>query len=157
MNILQKICAKSGKLLIDYASKGQKNIPGNNESILSHAINNFASEQVNNARRLHLGCGATIFDNWLNADLVQTDSVPLDTWEKLKDIFIMDATQTFPFEDEQFEYVYCEDFIEHFDQKDGMSISAECYRILKPGGVWRVSTPSFTKILIDNWVSACLQ
>ncbi len=100
-----------------------------------------------NATKLQLGCGANILAGWLNSDLVQTDSVPPDTWERLGDIFIMDATLEFPFKNGQMDFVYCEDFIEHFDQKDGLSICAECYRILKPGGVWRVSTPNFTKIL----------
>jgi len=97
--------------------------------------------------RLHLGCGANILEGWLNADLVSTDSVPPEALEKIGSIFIMDATQQFPFADHSFEYIYCEDFVEHFGQKEGLSIFAECFRVLRPGGVWRFSTPCFDCIL----------
>lgn len=129
------------------ASREQALPQEKDESFLANTLNMLDQERVKNASRLHLGCGATIMDGWLNADLVRTDSVPPETWKNLNDIFIMDATEEFPFRDEQMEFIYCEDFIEHFEQKDGLSICAECYRVLKPGGVWRISTPSFTEIL----------
>jgi len=97
--------------------------------------------------RLHLGCGANIMEGWLNADLVQTDSIPPQALKLVDSIFIMDATQRFPFTDASFEYIYCEDFVEHFSQRDGLSMFTECYRVLRPGGVWRFSTPCFDRIL----------
>jgi predicted SAM-dependent methyltransferase len=150
MSIARRLYAKVKRTLVSDADERQVLSPEKDEAFLAHAINSLDPDSVENASRLHLGCGATIMDGWLNADLVRTDSVPQETWNKLNDIFIMDATQEFPFRDEQMESIYCEDFIEHFEQKDGLSICAECYRILKPGGVWRVSTPSFTKILEYN-------
>jgi predicted SAM-dependent methyltransferase len=65
------------------------------------------------------------------------------------DIFIMDATKTFPFRDGQLQFIYSEDFIEHFLQKEGLAICAECFRVLTPGGVLRLSTPGFDKILSE--------
>ncbi len=114
-----------------------------------HALNATAPDLVHQATFLHLGCGATILPGWLNADLVATNSVPPETHARIKDIFLMDATQEFPFADNQMDYVYCEDFIEHFTQLEGLNLCAECYRVLHPGGVWRVSTPGFDKILSE--------
>ena len=86
-------------------------------------------------------------DEWLNADSIDVYSFPPEAMKKLDRIFIMDVTQTFPFRDGQFEFIYCEDFMEHFDQKYGLSICAECFRTLKPGGAWRISTPDFDRII----------
>ena len=117
------------------------------EHLRSHAFNKRGRKSIKQATKLHLGCGANIMDGWLNSDLVLTDSVPQELWERIPSIFIMDATETFPFPDNKFEFIYCEDFLEHFDQKDGLSIFAECFRVLKPNGVWRLSTPNFDWIL----------
>lgn len=125
----------------------QKKISVEHHKNSSLSLQGLSYEKAETATKLHLGCGSNIFQGWLNADLVTTDSVPPDTHEKISDIFIMDATTTFPFRDNQMNFIYCEDFIEHFSQKDGISLCAECYRILKQGGVWRISTPSFDKIL----------
>lgn len=103
--------------------------------------------QAKIATKLHLGCGPNVLDGWLNSDLVTTNSAPPDTLARVKDIFIMDATSDFPFPDEQMDVIYCEDFLEHFDQLEGLGICTECYRILKSGGVWRISTPGFDTIL----------
>lgn len=95
------------------------------------------------SNKLHLGCGVNILQNWLNTDLVLTDSADLKLGDLIEQIFIMDATKPFPFEDQQMNFMFCEDFLEHFNQVDGLGIIAECGRILKRGGVWRISTPSF--------------
>jgi len=99
------------------------------------------------ATKLHLGCGMKIKEGWLNTDIMFNAYEVPDIRNVVSHIFLLDATQEFPFRDQQFEYIYCEDFIEHFEQKDGLSIMVECFRVLKPGGVWRLSTPSFDKII----------
>jgi len=95
------------------------------------------------ADKLHLGCGINLLPSWLNADLVLTDSADLKLGNLVSKIFVMDATKSFPFNHAQMDFVFCEDFLEHFSQLDGLGIIAECSRILKPGGIWRISTPSF--------------
>ncbi len=120
------------------------------EALCSRALNTKNPAFVKQAKRLHLGCGATIMDGWLNADLVCTpleEAVPPEAWRRIGSIFIMDATEPFPFADGQFDFIYCEDFMEHFGQKDGLSIAVECFRTLRPGGVWRLSTPNLDNIL----------
>jgi len=116
-------------------------------SLRARSLNSHGEDAVREATRLHLGCGSTIMDGWLNADLIATDSVPPGAWRSIRSIYVMDATDAFPFPDDKFEYIYCEDFLEHFDQKDGLSICAECFRVLRAGGIWRFSTPGFDQIL----------
>ncbi len=89
-------------------------------------------------------------EGWLNTDLLMTDSFHPEAHKRIPFIYMMDATVAFPFQGERFSYIYCEDFIEHFSQMDGLSIATECYWVLKPGGVWRISPPCFDKIL--SWL-----
>lgn len=115
--------------------------------LLRRSINALNPDFIGKAVKLNLGCGANIMDGWLNADLVDSKSVPPGMWPIIGKIFIMDASEKFPFRDNQFDLIYCEDFIEHFDQKDGLSIFAECFRTLKPGGIWRIATPDFNQVI----------
>ena len=115
--------------------------------LCSRALNARDPDAARSSTKLHLGCGAHILPGWLNADLLTTGSAPPGTWNRVEDIFIMDAAESFPFDDGRMRFVFCEDFIEHFSQLDGLGIIAECHRILAPGGVFRISTPGFDAIL----------
>jgi SAM-dependent methyltransferase len=82
-------------------------------------------------KRLHVGCGRNVLDGWLNCDLhPRTDAVVQ-----------LDATKPFPLPDNQFDYVFSEHVIEHLPFDGGASMLAECYRVLRPGGRIRMSTP----------------
>jgi predicted SAM-dependent methyltransferase len=74
---------------------------------------------------------------WLN-----TDYFPAS-----RDIMFLDATRPFPFKDETFAYVFSEHMIEHIPYGDGLSLLAECYRILIPGGKIRISTPNLAFVI----------
>jgi predicted SAM-dependent methyltransferase len=52
-----------------------------------------------------------------------------------------DSTEPYPVEDESFEWAYSEHFIEHLSPEDGIAWLAEVHRVLRPGGLVRVSTP----------------
>ena len=75
---------------------------------------------------------------WLNSDIEP----------KLKDILYLDATQDFPIEDNSFDYIFSEHMIEHITYNDAKRMISECFRILKPGGVIRISTPDLS-FLVD--------
>lgn len=115
--------------------------------LCSRALKAEDPDAVRSSTKLHLGCGAHILPGWLNADLITSGSAPPGVWDRIHDIFIMDATEPFPFDDGRLRFVFCEDFIEHFSQQDGLGIVAECCRVLSPGGVFRISTPGFDTIL----------
>ena len=89
-------------------------------------------------RKLHLGCGWNILPGWLNVDYR-----PL-----CRGALYLDARRPFFFMDETFDYVFNEHMIEHMPYRDGLSMLAECHRILKQGGKIRISTPDLA-FLID--------
>src|SRR5688500_2440993 len=86
--------------------------------------------RTHGVKRLHLGCGGNILDGWLNCDLRPRSN----------EIVQLDATEAFPFPDEQFTYVFSEHMIEHVPFGDGAAMLAESYRVLRRGGKIRIST-----------------
>lgn len=89
-------------------------------------------------RKLHIGCGENVIEGWLNSDLNP----------KNERVLRLDATKPFPFEDEQFDYIFSEHFIEHIDYPQGLQMLSECRRVLKRGGRARITTPNMV-FLID--------
>lgn len=97
-------------------------------------------------RKLHIGCGdpdalakRPIFPDWLNSDY----------YPKSPKILHLDATRPFRlFESGSFDYVFSEHMIEHIPYSAGVHMMADCYRILKPHGKMRTSTPDLA-FLID--------
>ena len=99
--------------------------------------NYFSCEKI---RKLHLGCGDNILEGWLNTDLVPINS----------QVLFVDASKPLPFDIQNgmFDYIFSEHMIEHLDYAHGFRMLGECYRILKPGGRLRISTPDLS-FLID--------
>lgn len=89
-------------------------------------------------RKLHLGCGKNVQKGWLNTDF-EPQSLS---------IMQLDATDKFPFPNDTFDFVFSEHMIEHVPYRAGMKMLAECYRVLKPDGTLRISTPDL-RFLID--------
>jgi predicted SAM-dependent methyltransferase len=52
----------------------------------------------------------------------------------------------FPLPDASFDLVYSEHMLEHLTYAEGQGCLRECRRVLKPGGVIRVATPSLERI-----------
>jgi predicted SAM-dependent methyltransferase len=98
-------------------------------------INNYL--QKNEIRKLHIGCGFNPIDGWLNSDY---RPYPTDT-------LLLDATQTFPIADNQFDYIFSEHMIEHIKYAEGLSMLTECFRVLRNNGTVRVSTPNLPFLL----------
>ncbi len=88
-------------------------------------------------RKLNIGCGNTKLDGWLNADI----------FPKSGQMVYLDATKTFPFDNETFDYVYSEHMIEHLPFAEGLKMLHECYRVLKKAGKIRISTPDLSSII----------
>lgn len=91
--------------------------------------NYFAKQRI---RKLHVGCGENILNDWLNSDLSPYSD----------NILRLDVTDTFPFENDMFEYVFSEHMIEHISYSNGHVMLNECYRILRNNGKIRISTPN---------------
>jgi len=78
----------------------------------------FAERKI---RKLHIGCGGNILSDWLNSDFFPDSNA----------ILHLDATGTFPFSDNTFDYVFSEHMIEHISYSNGFCMLRECHRVLK--------------------------
>src|SRR6266700_1108876 len=92
-----------------------------------------ASHEV---RKLQLGSSYLRLDNWFNTDVIPS-----------KDVFFLDTRRPFPFENSLFHYVFSEHHIEHLSFEEGLFTLQECYRVLVPGGKFRIATPDLTTLL----------
>jgi SAM-dependent methyltransferase len=81
--------------------------------------------------KLQIGAGTYCLEGWFNTDI----------HPDCRGCFYMDARRRFPFDDSTFDYVYSEHMIEHLTYNEGRLMLRECFRILKPNGRIRISTP----------------
>lgn len=97
---------------------------GDNEKMASYL-------RGNGPHGLHLGCGPNPIDGWLNTDVRPTDRAVR-----------LDAARPFPLPDAGFDYVFSEHMFEHLDYEEGRSMLHECFRVLRPGGILRLTLPT---------------
>ena len=88
-------------------------------------------------RKLHIGCGDHLLDGWLNVDLFPESPIVLH----------LDATEPFPFGNEEFDFVFSEHMIEHVSYAQGAHMLSECYRIMRNNGKIRISTPDLAFLI----------
>jgi predicted SAM-dependent methyltransferase len=96
-------------------------------------------QQQNHHPQLHLGCGWAHKEGWLNIDLFATRA----------DI-CWDLRLGIPFADGSVEAIFHEHMLEHLSLRDGFSITQECLRVLKPGGLLRIGVPD-AGLCIDSY------
>jgi SAM-dependent methyltransferase len=88
--------------------------------------------------KLHVGCGGHLLEGWLNTDL--------STLNRRKIVYL-DARKKLPFRDNQFHFIFNEHFISTVTLEEAARFIAECYRVLKPGGVLRTATAGLPFLL----------
>lgn len=82
--------------------------------------------------KLNIGCGNNILPGWINLDISALPGVDIvHDVEKLP----------FPFFDEQFDEILCQDILEHVEY---VPILRDIYRIMKKGGALAIRVPHFT-------------
>ncbi len=103
-------------------------------------------------RGLSCGCGTRLQDGWLNSDIAQYvaqngSATSPGRVALVQDCHYLqhDATMPFPIEDEAFDWVHSEHFIEHINPAQGIAWLGDMHRLLKPGGHIRISTPDLGK------------
>jgi predicted SAM-dependent methyltransferase len=103
--------------------------------------------QLEGARRLHLGCGENLLPGWANVDLIGFDGVI--PWNLARPLPVDSGTV---------DLIYSEHFIEHITLAQAGAWLADCHRVLRPGGVIRISTPDLRTLIaayqrksIDDW------
>lgn len=85
---------------------------------------------------LNLGCGTTFHKDWTNVDFQSTG----------EGVIAHNLVEGVPFENDRFRVVYHSHVLEHFARHEAERFMAECYRVLKPGGVLRVVIPDLEQI-----------
>lgn len=93
-------------------------------------------------KKLHLGAGQNKLAGWFN-----TDYFPR------KEIFFLDVTKPFLVPINSFDYVFSEHHIEHIHYKNAKCMALQVFKMLKPGGIFKVCTPdleTYLKTYIDE-------
>jgi predicted SAM-dependent methyltransferase len=87
------------------------------------------------ASRLHLGSGAKLLPGWANLDRTGPAGV-----------IRIDLTGPLPIQEDSVDVIYSEHFIEHVSLTACQAVLGECFRVLRPGGRIRISTPDLEAI-----------
>jgi predicted SAM-dependent methyltransferase len=80
---------------------------------------------------IHLGCGYRPLMGWINVDRARGPEVQV----------LWDLTRGLPFPDLSGTAIFSEHVIEHLTKEDASRLLSECHRVLRKGGVLRLSTP----------------
>ena len=110
---------------------------------------------------LNLGCGGNRpkDERWINIDNLHEIFPDLDRPERKN----MDAEPNYlnadlrngiPFEDNSVDGILASHFFEHLDAQEALKMMRECYRVLKQGGILRISVPD-PKLFHDLSVEGC--
>jgi predicted SAM-dependent methyltransferase len=88
--------------------------------------------------RLHIGCGKVHIPGWVNVDRDPASEIVDVSWDLRHPLPIHDCTV---------EYIFHEHFMEHLTVEEGLALSRECLRMLKPGGILRVGMPDLAEVV----------
>jgi predicted SAM-dependent methyltransferase len=96
---------------------------------------------------INLGGGGNCLEGCLTVDVVARSDA------------YTDITKPLPFLDCSVDAIFCEEAIEHISLEQGKLLLQECFRILKPSGTLRLTTPSLNWFTshIDDSVDFCSQ
>lgn len=95
-------------------------------------------------KKLHLGCGTNYLHDWINVDL---DAPCADIHADLR--------YPLPYDDASIDFIFNEHFIEHLTRDEGIRFLKECFRVLRPSGILRLSTPDL-RWLIAQYIAGRL-
>ena len=84
--------------------------------------------------RLHVGAGPIRLPGWLNSDLISGD-------------IRLDAGRRMPLPTESFDFAFGEHLIEHLSLPKAELMLGELHRVLRPGGVLRLTTPDLKQVI----------
>lgn len=91
-------------------------------------------------RKVNLGCGPHAIEGWQNFDMeTHPGVIARDLRKGFQNLFVNDSV----------DFIFSEHFIEHLDYFEGLYLLKECFRVLKPGGVLRISTPDLMTLVND--------
>ena len=87
--------------------------------------------------KIHLGCWHRNIPGFINVDLCD-----------LPHIHYKSSIGSLPFFlDNTAQLIYCSHALEYFDRAEAMNVLKEWFRVLKPGGILRLSVPDFNSLI----------
>lgn len=97
----------------------------------------FLHQLTGHSLRINLGSGGRPLPGWVNVDIVRAPRVDV----------IWDLRRPLPFREGSAEAILAEHVVEHLELDEAEALIRDCYRILEPSGVLRLSTPDAEKYL----------
>lgn len=98
--------------------------------------------------KVQYACGPNVLSDWVNVDFYHPEFMKNKFGMTSEYIYCqVDLSQNQPFPDNSFSLAFAEDFIEHLSQGDSIIFLSECFRVLKKGGVLRLSFPGLKGVL----------
>lgn len=91
---------------------------------------------------INIGCGSIHHPAWINLDIASDDPTVLSA----------DINSGLPFEDSSASACYSSHVLEHLDKKVAEDFLAECFRVLKSGGVIRLVVPDL-EVIVREYLS----
>jgi SAM-dependent methyltransferase len=111
------------------------------------AATQFESLRGRKNLKLHLGAGGDIRHGWVNIDLALRFPPEVDRNAPPGTMFInYDLRRGLPLDDASCDLIYSSHFWEHLEYREGLDLMRECHRVLRPGGVFRISLPHFKNV-----------
>ena len=118
---------------------------------------------------IQIGCGQSPIAGWVNYDnspsvrlaklppaliqlagklkLLDRQSIAYVSFCRANSVGYCDATRYIPWPDASVEVIYSSHMIEHLDRHDAAQFLREARRVLRPGGVIRLSTPGLKQLV----------
>jgi len=104
----------------------------------------FQALQGREQLKVHIGAGDDIRPGWVNIDLMLRVPPEFDRAAHPDTHLInYDLRRGLPLAAGSCDYIYSSHFFEHLDCKQGLRLMRDCYRALRPGGVFRIALPNF--------------
>ena len=125
-SLVKDECYSTGTLFFGNDETNNQINTLSNKEILDLWVKEVEPEKM---LKLNFGAGSNHLDGWENHDID------------------VDITKPLPYQNNTVSFIMNEHVLEHVTQQQGVIFLKECFRILKPGGVLRIATPSISRIL----------
>lgn len=99
--------------------------------------------------KLNIGCFKDMFYyGWINIDIIDLTDFAKKQGYIYKQI---DITQGIPYQDNNVDLIFTSHMLEHITREEGKKFLKECYRVLKPDGIIRISVPD-TRLITQKYL-----
>jgi len=98
--------------------------------------------------KLNVGSFINCFHGWVNIDRLDLSEFARRNGYTFKQL---DVRNGLPYQDESVDIILASHFLEHLNREEGEQFLKECFRVLKPRGVIRLSVPD-SKLLVQKYL-----